>query len=247
MRNGLIVGFGAALATLSLGLQAQAAPISAADVFADWSQQGSVIDGATNGVWTLSGATIQGTSNHVGSLISDFTAVGDFSFSAQSKPSDNDAFGLIWGFQDLGNNYRFSWARDFGEDGIGASADGAGGVFDGFKIIKEVGGVSSVLFASNTEYTQNNQYDLEVSGVLGGFNVTVTDLTATTVIFNQTIADTTFTTGKVGLHEFFQQGGNVWQDFEFVQGVQAVPVPAALPLMASVLAGIGFVARRRKS
>lgn len=245
----LISGAAAAAIACSLSFTVQAAPISAADAIADWSQEGSVIDGATLGVWTLNGATIRATNNHVGTLVSDFTAVGDFSFSAQSSSSDNDTFGLVWGFQDLANNYRFSWARDFGEDGIGGSATGAGGVFDGFKIIKEVGGVSSVLFQSNTEYVQNRNYSLSVSGNATGFNVTITDLTTLLAVFNEDIADTTFTSGKVGLNELFQQGGNVWQNIDFVQGAGAnpVPVPATLPLLLGALAAAGFAARRRKS
>ena len=220
--------------------------ISVNDVFNDWTHGGSPVSGGTNGNWFVSGNTIQGTSNHVGSLVSDFTANSNFSFSVDSLARDNDTFGLMWGVQDLANHYRLSWARDYGENGSGSAGHGGGNV--GFKILKEVGGSTSVLYSSSTQYIQHRYYNLSVSGTATGFDVSIKDLSNNSTIFDLSIGDTMFATGKVGIHELFQGASNEWKNFNFTNGdgFNAVPEPSAIAMWG--LAGaIGIViARRRK-
>jgi len=149
---------------------------------------------------------------------------------------------LVWGFQDLANHYRFSWAQDYGETGV-RSSQGRHGV-DGFKIIKEVGGISNLLFSSNTEYAQNQTYDLRVAGTVAGFTVQVEDLSTSTLIFNESITDSTFVSGSVGIHDYFQQNGNVWSNFDLDTGT-SVPEPSMVAIFASGMLLLGI--RRRMS
>jgi len=226
---------------LSFFLAALATPISTSDVITNWTSDGSPVDGVVLGNWTTSSGNIVATNNHAGSLTSDVSANSDFSFSVNSLARDNDTFGLVWGFQDLANHYRFSWAQDWGENGTG----GAGHGVDGFKIIKEVGGISNVLFSSNTEYVQNQTYDLRVDGTVAGFTVQVENLSTSTLIFNESITDTTFASGSVGIHELYQEnGGNVWSNFDLDTST-SVPEPSMVAIFASGMLLIGI--RRRMS
>ena len=226
---------------LSFFLAALATPISTSDVITNWTSDGSPVDGVVLGNWTTSSGNIVATNNHAGSLTSDVSANSDFSFSVNSLARDDDTFGLVWGFQDLANHYRFSWAQDWGENGTG----GAGHGVDGFKIIKEVGGISNVLFSSNTEYVQNQTYDLRVDGTVAGFTVQVENLSTSTLIFNESITDTTFASGSVGIHELYQEnGGNVWSNFDLDTST-SVPEPSMVAIFASGMLLIGI--RRRMS
>src|SRR5262249_15157257 len=72
-------------------------------------------------------------------LVSNFTVTGDFTFSARvtSLHTDDDIFGLVFGYKDSNNHYRLSW-------------DGGG--FEevdnhrGLHLVREVGGVATVLY-----------------------------------------------------------------------------------------------------
>ena len=226
---------------LSFCQAALATPISTSDVITNWTSDVSPVDGVLLGNWTTSSGDIVGTNNHAGSLTSDVSANSDFSFSVNSLARDDDTFGLVWGFQDLANHYRFSWAQDWGENGTG----GAGHGVDGFKIIKEVGGISNVLFSSNTEYVQNQTYDLRVDGTVAGFTVQVENLSTSTLIFSESITDTTFASGSVGIHELYQEnGGNVWSNFDLDTST-SVPEPSMVAIFASGMLLIGI--RRRMS
>jgi hypothetical protein len=230
---------------LSLASNTHATLITSTDIITDWTSGGSPVDNVIAGSWIDASGTVQGTGNHAGSLVSDVIANSNFSFSASSTARDNDTFGLIWGFQDLSNHYRLSWAQDYGETGVGvAPVQGFGGIFDGFKIIKEIAGTSSVLFSSEIEYVQNQNYSMSVSGTATGFNVMINNLTTSTLIFNESIGDTAFTTGKVGIHELYQNNGNSWSEIDLNLGSTSVPEPTSLAVMATGLLMLGL--RRRK-
>lgn len=225
---------------LSFCQAALATPISTSDVITNWTSDGTPQGTSALGNWTISSGDIVATGNHSGSLTSDVSANSDFSFSVNSLARDNDTFGLVWGFQDLANHYRFSWSQDWGENGTG----GAGAGLGGFKIIKEVGGNSNLLFSSNTQYVQNQTYDLRVAGTVAGFTVQVENLSTSTLIFNESITDTTFASGSVGIHEIFQENGNVWSNFDLDTST-SVPEPSMVAIFASGMLLIGI--RRRMS
>ena len=225
---------------LSFCQAALATPISTSDVITNWTSDGTPQGTSALGNWTISSGDIVATGNHSGSLTSDVSANSDFSFSVNSLASDNDTFGLVWGFQDLANHYRFSWAQDWGENGTGGAAHGLGG----FKVIKEVGGISNLLFSSNTQYVQNQTYDLRVAGTVAGFTVQVENLSTSTLIFNESITDTTFASGSVGIHELYQGASNVWSNFDLDTST-SVPEPSMVAIFASGMLLIGI--RRRMS
>jgi hypothetical protein len=244
LRRSILPAIVAAGVVFAVAEQSHAAMITASQVINNWAAAGSPVNGGTSGNWYQSGATIQGTGNHVGSLASDFTASGNSTFSVDTVARDNDTFGLLWGFQDLSNHYRFSWAQDYGESGVGAPpSEGFGGIYDGFKIIKESGGSSSLLYSSNTEYVIGHNYNLSVTGTGTGFNVLVQNLTTSTTIFNVSVSDTTFTSGKVGIHELFQGNSNVWSNFDYAAGA---PVPEPTSVVLWGLAAVGLVVTRRR-
>jgi len=239
----------ACVVACSMSPQAFASMISVNDVFNDWTHGASPVDHGTTGAWFVSGTTIQGSSNHRGSLVSDFSASGNSTFKVDTRARDNDTFGLMWGVQDLANHYRFSWAQNYGETGVGTPTQvGFDGPYDGFKIIKEVAGTSSLLFSSNTEYVQGHNYTLSVTGTNTGFDVLVQNITTAATVFNVSIADTSFTSGGVGIHEMYQGSSNVWSNFDFTAGdnSNAVPEPTSIA-MWGLVGGLGLViARRRK-
>ena len=229
------------LMLIALSQTAIASPISSSDVFNNWTKGAGILENGTIGSWVLSGNSITGTGNHRGSLISDVSLNTDFSFSVNSLTRDDDTFGMIWGFQDTNNHYRFTWAKHWGESGVGTSSGGGFGIYDGFKIIKEVNGISSLLYSSDTEYVQNHNYDINVLGTSNGFELSVKNLTNNTDIFNQSIADTTFQSGKIGIHENYQNNGNAWSNFNVTT---SVPEPASLAIFSLVI--IGLASRRMK-
>lgn len=215
-----------------------ASVITPSDVLSDWTPSGSPIDGGTDGVWTQSGSSIVGSGNHRASLLSDFSNSDSFGFSVDSRARDNDLFGLMWGVQDLSNHYRFSWGQER-NDGGNTGWTGSGG----FNLYKEVGGVATGLFNSNIEYVIGNDYNLNVLGTAGGFDVLITNLTTSTNIFNISIADTTFTSGRVGVHEWYQGNSNVWSNFD---NSQTVPEPSVIALMGLGVFGLGISRRKMK-
>jgi len=216
-------------------MTAGATLISSADVINDWTSGANAIDGGTDGVWQQSGATVVATGNHQGSLISDFSTGGNFSLSVDTRSRDNDLFGLLWGVQDLSNHYRLSWGLERHDSGTTGWTSGGG-----FRIFKEVGGVTTQLFSSNSTYVMNQDYNLNVTGTGSGFDVMITNTTTSASIFNQSITDTTFTSGKVGIHEWYQGNSNVWSNFD----VTAVPGPSTLAIFGLGL--MGFASRRFK-
>jgi hypothetical protein len=217
--------------------------INSTDIIGNWASGDSPMGEEANGTWVTNDSLIAANLNHVGSLVSKVSVNIDssFNFSVNSRATDNDTFGLIWGFQDLANHYRLSWSIGFGESGVGAApSSGQNGIYEGLKIIKEVAGISSVIYSSDLEYGQNQNYTLSISGNTNGFTVDINNLSTSASVFNHSVGDTSFTSGKVGIHELYQEDGNVWSNFA-LQGTE-VPEPSKLVIFAL---GLIAIASRR--
>lgn len=235
----------AAIALVSAPGISQAAPLNPADIVANWTGGNDPIQKGTTGTWGSSGAFLTSTDNHRGSIVSDFTTIGDYSFSATANPNDNDTFGLVFGWQDIDNHYRISWSSNFGESGGNPNATDFS--FNGFKVIKVANDVRTVLYSAATFYNQSKNYSLTVNGQAGGgFSVIAHNETDNAGVINQVFADTMFSSGKVGIFHLYQSS-STWFDIDFSGSVSAVPVPFALPLMATGLGLLGFVGRRKVS
>src|SRR5581483_3577721 len=92
-------------------------------------------------------------------LVSDFTQSGDFTFSArvQSLYTDDDIFGLVFGYQDPNNHYRLSW------DGGGfEEADN----HYGLHLIRELNGTATTLYwpssPTGLKWAPDVAYDITV-------------------------------------------------------------------------------------
>tara|TARA_R110002124_G_scaffold182144_1_gene349563 strand:- start:7916 stop:8647 length:732 start_codon:yes stop_codon:yes gene_type:complete len=167
------------------------ASISAQAVVVDtslWSTEVSPgRSGGPTGLTSAGGNQAVQNSNSDGTIVSDFLFNGDFNFSGFMTPTtasfnDNDLFGLVFGWQDASNHYRLGW-----EQGGYNDISGASGLF----LVKEVAGVSSILFQQETFWADNVEYDFIVgrSGNDISFNLNGLE---------ESFTDTTFMTGKVG-------------------------------------------------
>ncbi len=146
-----------------------------------------------------------------GAIVSDFSSTGNFNFTGSLfMPNDNDIVGLLWGYQDPNNHYRFSWGsgrvkRPGLTDGPYERPDLLAGPNTGqpgsrgLSIVKEVNGVSTFL-ATNIplQWQRSTQYDYRVNRA--GNNLLVSILQGQQTLFSTTIADTTFMSGKIGFN-----------------------------------------------
>lgn len=165
--------------------------------------------------------------NRYGTLVSDFSLPGDFSFTGSMTPSgDNDIMGLVFGYQDESNHYRLGWEAGGLNDRSGTS---------GMFLVKEVAGVSSTIWQKETNWTSGTKYDFEIhrgGGSIGfslGGNL-------------QSFLDTEFLTGKIGVYTESQTANFT----NLAVSVSAVPEPSTIALMAGGLGLVGFMAARRR-
>ncbi len=165
--------------------------IAASTIVNNWTRYASVVNGSTNtNNWSVSGSTINYTSNNGGTIASNYTVANDFSFSSDVKAitSDNDRYGVVFGFQDAENNYRISW------EGGGLADHG----FRNLNFIKEVGGTATSLYTLATNWKLNEVHTLTVSRTGNNISMSVSG------VASQTFTDTTFMTGRVGLFTLSQ-------------------------------------------
>lgn len=166
-----------------------AVSISASSVISNWTRATSPVSGATDS-WTTSGTAVYYTTNNGSSIISNFTASGDFDFSTRIWNSgDNDRYGVVFGWQNVDNHYRMSWEG-------GGQADGT---FRGLQLIREVNGVATALYTSSGYWANATQYDVKVFRTGSNVGMYITRVSDGAVMANVSVADNNFTSGKVGL------------------------------------------------
>ncbi len=231
------------LATVAIGVFGTTLPavagtfnVSPTEAFDNWTREASPWrDSVNEDAWTVSGSQLQYTHNVGQSLISDFSLSGDFNFTSriQSLDGDDDRFGLLFGYQDSQNNYRFSWEGDFTNGGV-SEADGSRGL----SLIREVNGTSASLFNLSSNWLRNTPYDITVSRVDDAIGFEVKDLSGS-IVASTSVVDTTFTEGKLGLWNTSQRTG--YSNIEVDVG--SVPEPTGL--LAIAIVGVGLCLRRR--
>lgn len=193
---------------------------------------------------TKSGTSVSVVGNRQSTVVSNFSQSGDFVFSGRMSagPSDNDNMGVTFGFSDLSNHYRLGWeGGGFGDIGSGSlGASGANGLF----LVVEQGGVGSVLFQNaSLNWALNTDYDFTVSRT--GNDISFTILQGLTVVESQTVTDTTFLSGQIGVYTESQAA-----EFSNLAhtdlSVVAVPEPNTLFVLGFALAGLGIARRRMR-
>jgi hypothetical protein len=139
-----------------------AAPISSTTIVNNWPRFPDPLGHISQDSWVDGGTFVDYTTNDGQTIASDSVVSGDFTFSSritelydeQNARDDDDRYGLVFGFQNANNNYRFSW-----EGGGRAEAD----LSRGLSLIREVSGTSVSLFnLSTTFWNLDVEYDVTV-------------------------------------------------------------------------------------
>lgn len=214
------------------GFTATAAPVD----ISLWTQENSP-NYSRSATWNVgSGNNAVQNTNSNGSLVSDFVESGDFSFfgtmtATLDSFNDNDIMGLVFGWQDDANHYRLGWEQG----GYNDSATNASGMW----LVREVGGVSTVLFETEQFWDDLVEYDFVV-GRSGN------DISFELDGVSQTFTDTSFMSGRVGFYTESQTANfsGLTSVPKPPEELENVPAPAPLALLAL---GLGTIALRRKA
>jgi hypothetical protein len=145
-------------------------------------------------------------------VVSDFNTNSPFSFSGKFRaPEDDDILGLLFGYQDGQNNFRFSWTG--GEDAdweAGRTVDEHGNEhgYQGAMLVQEIGGKATTLAHLDGLFWQPERqyaFELEVTelGVRGSSDFqTVIDLvinSGSDSVFSLSANSGLVTDGRVGV------------------------------------------------
>lgn len=224
---------------------------------------------STQDGWTrLAENTPTRPSNASGSLISDFTLVGDFLFSGIFSPifdarststcgnlttpicNDNDILGIVFGWQNAANHYRLG----FGQGGVN---DITGN--DGLFLVREQDGDSTTLASWDSSFwVDDATYDFSVRRVANELTVSVEGLVRNTrgaqgadpedfdetsldpTTLEKTVSDAVFLNGRIGVYT--QSQASVFGEFD-VEGEARYPVPLPGSLSLMMLGLLGFSGR----
>ncbi len=197
-----------------------------------WSVEQSPRDYAGARWHAVDGNQVIQSRNAYGSFISDFTTSGDFQYSGFMNPTiinsdDNDLLGVVFGWQDHDNHYRLGWEQGGYNDSSGAS---------GLFLVKEVSGVSSILFQQEVFWDDNTQYDFNIERHNDDISFTLNGL-------NGSYTDTNFMTGHLGVY-VEHQTATFGELSNKLPATLTVPEPSIFAIFALVM--IGLVARRLK-
>jgi hypothetical protein len=198
--------------SLAAGARAGAPiPILPSDVLTSWSDEPAPQwNQAPEGTdWVAVTGGVAQLLNGAGSRISDFGFSGDFTFSGIFRAipevdmdQDDDNFGVVFGWQDESNHYRLGYeGGGFGDNGdefdpfVDEGASGAHGIW----LVKEEGGVGTILFEAATEFWAfETDYGFMVSRTGDEISFEITQ--GVTVVASATVVDTTFPSGAIGLY-----------------------------------------------
>ena len=168
-------------------------------------------------------------------------------FEMRANGPDDDWIGFVFGYQDIGSFYQFSWSRDTrSSPSMGVNLANVGSVDPYNKVNPVSPSLFSVLEGDSIGWHANTQYHITLEFVPGLFDIKVLDPGGLVRQFN--IADNTFTNGKFGFYTFSQDNVN-FSNLEItgLPPINAVPVPAAIWLFGTALIGfLGFGKRRKQ-
>ena len=193
-------------------------------------------------------------------VVSTVTHNGPFTFSGSLiAPEDDDVLGLVFGYQDGQNNFRFSWTGGQDADweaGRYTDADGVEHGYEGAMLVREQAGTAETLAHDPLSFwTAGIAYDftLSVSETLLEMEV----LKGARSVVHFATAGLFDTAGRVGVFTrsnsaLFRNSSGFGLDrdalasFDEFRDIAAVPVPAALPMLLVVMTGLfGFGRARR--
>ena len=196
-----------------------------------WTLEDSPARGGAQGLTSSGSNQAVQNNNANGSIISNFSLTGDFTFDGILTPTtsffdDDDILGVVFGWQDADNHYRLGWEQG-GLNDRGIGADGRLVVSSGMFLVREVAGVSTILFQQEIFWQDDVDYNFsvgrngdDISFSLGGIN--------------RSFTDTSFTSGRVGFYTESQTAR--------FSGLASRPVaPAAVPEPSAIaLLGLAF-------
>jgi len=159
-----------------------------------------------------------GVDTHIGSYLKRLSSsVDDYSISFDVMSTDDDYNGIMFGYVNSSNYYRFSISRQFSNR----------------TLQKRVAGTFTTLASDAVAYTMSQWYNVKISVIDSNIKVYVND----SLLFN--VMDSTFSTlGSIGLYVSASQNGY----FDNVL-VQSVPEVNSLALL---LAGVAILTFRKR-
>ena len=148
-------------------------------------------------------------------LLSEFVATENSNFSGRlSANEDDDILGVVFGWQDADNHYRLGWEGG----GLDDEESGASGLF----LVKEVAGISEVLFESEQFWQANTVYPFSLYRSGDNIGFSLDDQV-------QRFIDSTFSSGQIGLYVDSQAA-----TFSSLSHAP-VPIPPAVFLLTPVV------------
>lgn len=190
--------------------------------------------------WVTGGTGATYTSNSGGSLTSDFTSSGNYTYSGsvRSTGGDDDNMGFLLGWTDGSNHIRIGMESG----GFGDNAAPSPYLANGFWIIEEIAGVSTVLYEQAAfDFVAGQTYDISLT--VTGSSVSFDFGSLGSSIYADTFVASASTTGSVGVYTESQTAA--FSNLAVVENTAPVPLPAGLPLLLAGLGGLALIRRTR--